>query len=268
MAERFADKCALVTGGAKGMGRACVRQLAREGAEVHVLDKDAAAAQALVEELAGAGLKVAFDAVDVLDEAAFSAAFQALLARNGDRLDVMVHIAGASRGGLLADQTAEDWDWHYRVNLRAHVVACKLAAEAMAAAGGGAIVTMSSVSGLRGDPGWAAYNATKAAIKSFTESLAWEVGRRDVRVNAVCPGPVSSQRMIASLAGDDEMLVQYRRKTALGRLVTPEEVMEAILFLASDAASAITGHALVVDCGLTARTGQPIQAAIFDETAF
>ena len=127
---------------------------------------------------------------------------------------------------------------------------------------------MSSISGLRGDPGWAGYNATKAAIRNFTESLAWEVGRQGVRVNSVAPGPVMSERMMKSIEGEDDMISGYRTKTALARLVRPEEVMEAILFLASDAASAITGHNLVVDCGLSARTGQPIQAHIFDENEY
>ena len=126
---------------------------------------------------------------------------------------------------------------------------------------------MSSISGLRGDPGWAGYNATKAAIQNFTESLAWEVGRHGVRVNCVAPGPVMSDRMMNSIEGEDDMVGAYQRKTALARLVRPEEVMEAILFLASDAASAIAGHTLVVDCGLSARTGQPIQEHIFDENA-
>jgi meso-butanediol dehydrogenase/(S,S)-butanediol dehydrogenase/diacetyl reductase len=264
--RRFEGRTALVTGGANGMGEACVRRLAREGARVHVLDKDADGAEALAAALSADGGAVTAAAVDVMDEPAFTAAFDSMLADFGGRLDVMIHIAGASRGGLLRDQTTEDWDWHYRVNLRSHVIGCKLATRTMTAQGHGAVVTMSSISGLRGDPGWAGYNATKAAIRSFTESLAWEVGRDGVRVNAVAPGPVMSERMLNSIAGEDDMITGYRRKTALGRLVDPSEVMEAILFLASDQASAITGHTLVVDCGLTARTGQPIQESIFDET--
>ncbi|MGI9463194.1 MAG: SDR family NAD(P)-dependent oxidoreductase, partial [Aestuariivirgaceae bacterium] len=220
----------------------------------------------VISELTGLGHTVAGAKADVMDEAGFTDAFDQMMKGYGDRLDVMVHIAGASRGGLLRDQTGEDWDWHYRINLRSHVISCKLASRIMAAQGSGAIVTMSSISGLSGDPGWAAYNATKAAIRSFTESLAWEVGRNGVRVNAVCPGPVASERMLNSIKDDGGMIEQYRQKSALGRLITPEEVMQAILFLASDAASAITGQALVVDCGLTARTGQPVQPGIFDET--
>ncbi|MEM7293957.1 MAG: SDR family oxidoreductase, partial [Pseudomonadota bacterium] len=149
--------------------------------------------------------------------------------------------------------------------LRSHVLACKLATAVMTRRGAGAIVMMSSISGLSGDPGWAGYNATKAAIRNLCESLAWEVGREGVRVNSVAPGPVASERMMKSIEGEGDMVEGYRRKTALARLVNPEEVMEAILFLASNAASAITGHNLVVDCGLTARTGQPIQPDIYDE---
>ncbi|MDH3741248.1 MAG: SDR family oxidoreductase [Hyphomicrobiales bacterium] len=259
---RFAGKKALVTGGANGMGRACVEQLAREGAHVYILDKDEHALQALVDECGA----VDGAAIDVMDEAGFTAAFNIMLEKFAGRLDVMIHIAGASRGGLLADQTTTDWDWHYRVNLRSHVIGCKLASKVMAEQASGAIVTMSSISGTRGDPGWAGYNAMKAAIMNFTQSIAWELGRQGVRVNAVCPGPVMSERMLKSIEDDPSMVDDYATKTALGRLVSPDEVMQAILFLASDAASAITGQALVIDCGLTARTGQPIQPSIFDET--
>lgn len=262
---RFDAKTVIVTGGANGMGAACVSQLAREGAQVHILDKDGPGAAALADSLSDEGGNVSSTEVDVMDEVGFTEAFENAVASLGGRLDVMIHIAGASRGGLLRTQTTADWDWHYRVNLRSHVIGCKLATDRMVAQGHGAVVTMSSISGLRGDPGWAGYNATKAAIKSFTESLAWEVGRHGVRVNAVAPGPVMSERMMASIEGEDDMISGYRSRTALGRLVKPDEVMEAILFLASDAASAIAGHTLVVDCGLTARTGQPIQAEIFDE---
>lgn len=265
---RFDGKTVLITGGANGMGAACVAQFAMEGARIRILDKDRSGAEALVDDLSHHGAEIDFTDIDVLDEVDFTEAFESAVTAFGGRLDVMVHIAGASRGGLLRTQTVADWDWHYRINLRSHVIGCKLATDRMVAQGHGSVVTMSSISGLRGDPGWAGYNATKAAIKSFTESLAWEVGRHGVRVNAVAPGPVMSERMLASIKEADDMIRGYRSRTALGRLVRPEEVANAILFLASDAASAIVGHTLVVDCGLTARTGQPIEAEIFDEEAY
>ncbi len=265
--SRFEGKTALIVGGANGMGKACTEQLTRERARVHILDKDTDSAATLANTLTQAGHEATFATVDVMDEESFTSAFETMLSDFDGQLDVMIHIAGASRGGLLRDQTVADWDWHYRVNLRSHVISCKLATDVMTTRGTGAIVTMSSISGLRGDPGWAGYNASKAAIRNFTESIAWEVGRHGVRVNCVAPGPVMSERMMNSILGEDDMVGSYHRKTALARLVRPEEVMEAILFLASDAASAVTGHTLVVDCGLTARTGQPLKEHIFVENA-
>lgn len=251
---RFKDKRAIVTGGANGMGHASAEKLRDEGASVFVLDKDTVAGDALT--------GIGFAACDVMDRGSFETAFATAVDALGG-LDVMIHVAGASRGGMMLEQDVEDWDWHYQVNMRSHVIGCRLAAAVMVEQGNGAIVTMSSISGLRGDPGWAAYNATKAAIRSFTESMAWELGPRGVRVNAVCPGPVASERMLSSLKDPGSGMKRYAAATALGRLVDPSESAEAILFLASDSASAITGHALVVDCGLTARTGQPIAGVDF-----
>jgi NAD(P)-dependent dehydrogenase (short-subunit alcohol dehydrogenase family) len=126
--------------------------------------------------------------------------------------------------------------------------------------GAGSIVNMASISGLRGDAGWAAYNAAKAGIISLTQSLAWEEGHRGIRVNAICPGPIGSERMLATISAEE--LAAYNRACALGRIGKAGEVAEAILFLASDQASFITGASLVADGGLTARTGQPLA---FDE---
>jgi meso-butanediol dehydrogenase / (S,S)-butanediol dehydrogenase / diacetyl reductase len=116
-------------------------------------------------------------------------------------------------------------------------------------------VNMASISGLRGDPGWAAYNSAKAGIISLTQSLAWEEGHYGIRVNAICPGPIGSKRMLATISAEE--LEAYNMACALGRIGTAQELAEAILFLASDQASFITGASLVADGGLTAHTGQP-----------
>ncbi|MEM7292904.1 MAG: SDR family NAD(P)-dependent oxidoreductase, partial [Pseudomonadota bacterium] len=113
--RRFEGKTALVTGGANGMGAACARQLALEGARVHILDRDAEKAQEIVTEITQAGYDATFTTVDVLDEDGFTSSFTSMLERFGGQLDVMIHIAGASKGGLLRDQSLDDWDWHYRV---------------------------------------------------------------------------------------------------------------------------------------------------------
>jgi NAD(P)-dependent dehydrogenase (short-subunit alcohol dehydrogenase family) len=251
---RFQDKVAIVSGGADGMGAACVRQLAAEGATVYALDVRFDAARDLAAELSASGAAVTALEADVLDEDGFRAALRIAMDRAG-RVDTLVNIAGGSAAGLIADIDLSTWDRLYRLNVRSTLVACQEVLPQMRRQGGGSIVTMASISGLRGDPGWAAYNAAKSAIISLTQSLAWEEGLNGIRVNAICPGPIASKRMLATLP--PEAFAHYDEACALGRMGRAEELAEAILFLASDQASFVTGAALVADGGLTARTGQP-----------
>jgi len=263
---RFDDKVAIVSGGADGMGAACVRQLAAEGATVFALDVKSQAAQELAAELCASGARVHALAADVLDEEQLRAALGAAITTAG-RVDVLINIAGGSAPGLVADVDLGLWDRLYRLNVRSTLVACQEVLPAMRRRQRGSIVTMASISGLRGDPGWAAYNAAKAAIISLTQSLAWEEGLNGIRVNAICPGPVASERMLATLP--PEAFAKYDQACAIGRMGRAEELAEAILFLASDQASFVTGAALVADGGLTARTGQPtdfdaVRAEVFE----
>jgi meso-butanediol dehydrogenase / (S,S)-butanediol dehydrogenase / diacetyl reductase len=251
---RFTGKVAVVSGGADGMGAACVEGLTGEGARVFALDRDGPKAERLAARLSTAGAKVEALRADVMVESELTAALAEAEARAG-QLDILINIAGGSAPGLVADLDSAVWDQLYALNLRSTVIACRGVLSVMRRQGAGAIVNMSSISGLRGDPGWAAYNAAKAAIISLTQSLAWEVGRHGIRVNAVCPGPIASPRMLGSLP--DKAAAGSERATALGRMGRPDEVAAAILFLASAEASFITGAALVIDGGLTARTGQP-----------
>ena len=255
IAGRFSGRRALVTGGAGGMGGAVSRRLAREGAEVVVVDVDAEAGRRLVAELTEEGARVSFVAVDVSDIEALSA-----VVVGAGPLDVLVNVAGGSAPGLVADLEPAAWERLFRLNVTSTVAAARAAIPAMRGRGG-AIVTMASISGLAGDPGWGAYNAAKAAIINLTQTLAWEEGRHGIRVNAIAPGPIASPRMIATI--DEAEQRAYRRHSALARLGRPEEAAAAILFLASDDASFVTGATLVVDGGLTARTGQP---TAFDAT--
>ncbi len=251
---RFHDKVAIVSGGADGMGAACVRQLAAEGASVFALDVKVDMARELAAELSAAGASVTALEADVLEETAFRAALQTAITTAG-RVDVLINVAGGSAAGLVADIDLSVWDRLYQLNVRSTLVACQEVLPAMRRQRCGSIVTMASISGLRGDPGWAAYNSAKASIISLTQSLAWEEGLNGIRVNAICPGPVASERMLATLP--PEAFAQYDEACAIGRMGRAGELAEAILFLASDQASFVTGAALVADGGLTARTGQP-----------
>lgn len=253
--QRFMGKIVIVSGGADGMGSACVRQLAQEQARVFVLDVNAGMGTTLAEELNRDGGSVTALRADVMDEDALRSSVEKILSETDGRVDALINIAGGSATGLIAEIDLATWDRLYRLNVRSTLVACRSVIPAMRSQRGGAIVTMASISGLRGDPEWAAYNAAKASVISLTQSLAWEEGRYGIRVNAICPGPVASQRMLATLSREE--LEEYNNSTALGRIGRAEELAEAILFLASNQASFITGASLVADGGLTATTAQP-----------
>ncbi|MGE0213803.1 MAG: SDR family NAD(P)-dependent oxidoreductase [Parvibaculaceae bacterium] len=257
---RFQGKVAIVSGGADGMGAASVERLAAEGARVFALDIKEDVAKALAKRLSSSGAAVEAMRADVMDEEELKAAIATAIGKAG-RVDVLINIAGGSAPGLIGDMDLAIWDRLYKLNIRSTLIACRSVLPTMRTQGNGSIVNMASISGLRGDPGWAAYNSVKSGIIALTQSLAWEEGQHGIRVNAICPGPTMSKRMIGQLP--KELIEKYNRACAIGRMGSPEELAAAILFLASEEASFVTGASLVADGGLTARTGQP---TAFDET--
>jgi len=254
--NRFKNKVAFVTGGGDGMGAASVKRLAEEGATVYAFDIDGDKAKTIAERLQSEGKTVVGIQGSVTEYEQLEKAFYQVDAEQ-DRLDILINVAGGSTAGYVTDLEISDWERLYRLNVLGTISACQLSVERMRKNSGGSIVVMSSISGVRGDPGWAAYNTCKAALINFTECLAWEVGKDNIRVNAICPGPIASERMIDSLP-DPKFTQAYNESIALGRMGHPEEVASAIAFLASEDASFITGAHLLADGGLTARTGQPI----------
>src|SRR5579875_3153406 len=237
MAARFAGRVALVTGGASGIGAATARALAQEGARVVVVDIDRERGAA-VAAACGGELAVA----DVADAAALAATVARAAAAHG-RLDVLVSNALAA------------WERTLAVTLTPAFTALRAALPHLPR--GGAVVHVASVSGLAGDRGLAAYNAAKAGLVNFTRAAALEVAAAGVRVNAVCPGLVDTPALARALERAPERAAALGAAVPLGRLGQPEEIAHAILFLASDEASYVTGTTLVVDGGLTAGTGIP-----------
>jgi meso-butanediol dehydrogenase/(S,S)-butanediol dehydrogenase/diacetyl reductase len=247
----FAGRVAIVTGGASGIGAATVRALAAAGARVVVADVDRERGAGVAAEAGGV-----FEAVDVADEAALSA----LVVRTAEtlgRLDVLVSNAFATRVGALEKLALDDWSRTLDVTLTPVFTGLKAAVPVMRARGGGVVVNVASISGLAGDPGMVAYNVAKAGVVNLTRTAALELAAAGIRVNAVCPGLIDTPALARAVRGSTERETKLKSAVPLARLGRPEEVARAILFLASDDASYITGTTLVVDGGLTAWTGIP-----------
>jgi len=247
---RLDNKIALITGAAFGMGEAAARLFAREGANIVVADIDEAQGSAVSRAIVAAGGDSLFVRLDVSDEAQWQAAMALTLARYG-RLDILVNNAGVS--GALQDRlSVEHFDRIMAVNARGTFLGMKYAIAEMEKTGGGSIVNLSSISGMIGQESvHMGYNGAKGAIRTMTKSAAVQFGPKGIRVNSVHPGMMPPMRT-SQTASNPEMRAKVIGGIPMRRAGSAEEAAYAMLFLASDEASYITGAELAVDGGFLA----------------
>jgi NAD(P)-dependent dehydrogenase (short-subunit alcohol dehydrogenase family) len=252
---RFAGQVALVTGGASGIGFAAVERLLVEGATVWILDRDIAAAHAVAERCTVAGLAARAAQLDVADGAAFERVVSEIDAAEG-RIDVLVNNAGVVHAGSVWETTHEDWARVVAINLTGTFNGIRAVFPVMMRAGRGAIVNISSDWGLVGAPGEAAYVATKTGVVGLTRAAAMDGASHGIRTNAVCPGYTQTPLLDGWVAAQEDpvqAMADIAAHQPLGRVGTAYEVAALIAFLASCEAGFITGAAVPVDGGVTAR---------------
>ena len=240
-------RTALITGASRGIGRACALELADAGAAIAVnYRSDAEGAAAVCAEINARGGRAVALQADVSDFEAAKALVEACEEQVGE-IHTLVCNAGITRDNLIARITPEDYDLVLDTNLRGTFAVCQAASRKMIRRRAGSIITMSSIVGVQGNAGQTNYAASKAGLIGFTKSLAREIGSRNVRVNAIAPGFITTE-LTDVLA--EEQRDRLRAATALGRLGEPEDVARCVRFLASDSSAFITGCVIAVDGGL------------------
>jgi 3-oxoacyl-[acyl-carrier protein] reductase len=248
----LAGKVSLVTGGSRGIGRAIVQALARAGSKVaFVYQSNAEAANSLVSELQAEGHEVAAYQADVSSKADADRIVEDVVHKWGG-VYVLVNNAGIIRDGLLATMSPENWSAVINTNLNSVFNYCQAVSRPMMSARAGRIINISSVAANFGNPGQTNYAASKGGIEGFTRCLANELGRRGVTVNAIAPGFISTDMTEAIRNAAEDTI---KKAIPLRRLGSPEDIAAAVVYLASEGASYVTGNVLTIDGGLTLGAG-------------
>jgi NAD(P)-dependent dehydrogenase (short-subunit alcohol dehydrogenase family) len=256
---QVSGKVAVVTGGASGIGEACSETLAREGAAVLITDIDDALGKDVAQRIAKAGGKAHYLHHDVRDEAAWPGIIAEAEKRFG-RLDIMVANAGIGISSPIAEMSLADWQRQQAINLDGVFLSIKHSIPAMKRAGSGSIVLMSSVAGLRGAPGLAAYSATKGGVRLLAKSVALEHAADNIRCNSVHPGiiatPIWGKIPTGAEGNRRNAPIDPRERAAqsvpLPRVGEAQDIANGVLFLCTEAANYMTGQELVIDGGMTA----------------
>ena len=240
-------KVAIVTGAGRGLGRAIAQTLAASGAGIACIDVDAETLAETQNAIRGSGGSAESFACDVTDSERVNGVVGEVVKKMGG-LQILVNNAGITRDNLCMRMKDDQWDAVMAVNLRGTFLFSRAVCKPMMKGRWGRIINIASVSGMMGNPGQANYSASKAGVIGLTRTVARELASRNITVNAVAPGFIATE-MAAKLG--EEILEGVKKETPLGRLGEPQDVADAVLYLASDAASFITGHILTVDGGLT-----------------
>ncbi len=246
---RVDGKVALVTGGAMGMGESHCLLLAKEGAKVIVTDIDTKAGEATAKQIRNNGGDAIFIEHDVASESQWQSVIDQTVATYG-KIDMLINNAGIVISKPNEETTVEDWDLTMSVNSTGVFLGCKLVVPAMEQAGGGSIVNISSIYGIIGAPNAAAYQASKGAVRMLTKSCAVDYAKYNIRVNSIHPGVIRTP-ILGEAANNEVVIKKILATTILERMAEPIEVSYAVLLLASDESSYMTGSELVVDGGYT-----------------
>lgn len=253
---RFEGKAAIVTGGASGIGRATAERFLEEGARVAIIDISADSCESTARELRDRGHEPVLITGDVSRHADVRRMIGEAVASLG-RIDVLFNNAGILVEGTVEQVSEEEWDRIMAINVKGVFLMCKEVIPHMLKQGGGAIVNNASCSGLVGDRNAIAYNSSKGAVVLMTKCLALDYAQRGIRVNCVCPGEIDTPMFRQEARARNKPVEEYRKELCeyhpIGRLGEPKEVANAVLFLASDDASFITGTAVSVDGGYTSQ---------------